>query len=105
MRDRGHAWNSFDMVGRSGSLGAGTNADNFGVRLETSKVIKNRLKSALVAEISRIKVPKEGNLLALPFGLFHISLPDVSRSRQTKLAVRDPLFQGAHRLHCCHSRI
>src|SRR5215813_15146153 len=83
MRDRGHAWNSFDMVGRGGSLGAGTNADNFGVRLETSKVIKNRLKSALVAEVSRIKVPKEGNLVALPFGLFHISHPDVSRSRQT----------------------
>jgi hypothetical protein len=59
-------------------------------------VIKNRLKSALVAEIIRIELPKEGNLLALPFGLFHISLPDVSRSRQTKLAVRDPLFQGAH---------
>jgi len=60
------------MVGRGGSLGAGTNADNFGVRLETSKVIKNRLKSALVAEISRIKVPKEGNLRSVPFELIQL---------------------------------
>src|SRR5262249_40188171 len=65
-------WNSFDLMGCSGSLRAGANTGNFSVRVETTKVVKNCLKSTLITEIGRIKVPKKGNLLPLPFALFHI---------------------------------
>jgi len=72
------------MVGCNGSLRVGADTGNFSIRLETSNVVKNRLKSALVAEISRIKVPKKGNLLSLPFALFHIALPEVSEVRSPR---------------------
>lgn len=82
------------MVGRSGSLWAGANTGNFSVRLETSKVIKNCLKSALVAEISRIKVPKKGNFLSFHLA-FHIVLPEVSEVRPSRdeIGRRDPWLE------------
>ena len=79
-------------MGCSGSLGVGADTGNFRVRLETSKVIKNCLKSTLVAKISRIKVAKKGNLLSLPLALFHFSLPEASEVRplRDEIASRDP---------------
>jgi hypothetical protein len=72
------------MVGRNGGLRTGGDASNLSLREETPKVVKNCLKSTLVAEISRIKVPKKGNLLSLPFALFHIVLPEVSEVRSPR---------------------
>jgi len=56
-------------VGCNGSLRAGADTGNFSIRLETTTVVKNCLKITLIAEISRIKVPKKGNLFPLPFAL------------------------------------
>ena len=61
-----------DLVGPNGSLTAVGNARNFSIRSETTKVVKNCLESAFVTEISRIKVPKEGNPRSVPFELIQL---------------------------------
>jgi hypothetical protein len=57
------------MVGSDGGLRTGGDASNLRIREEAPKVVKHCLKSALIAEIGGIKVPKESNLR--PFAPFH----------------------------------
>src|SRR5262249_8183713 len=64
-------WNSLDLVGCNGSLRTCADTGNLSIRLVTPKMAKNGLKSTLITEISRIKVPKKGNPLPLFFVLFH----------------------------------
>ena len=74
-------------------LRAGADTHNFNIRFETSKVVKNCLKSTIVTEISRTKVSEKSDLLSLPFAVFqivpfavfHIVLPEVSEVRARKL--------------------
>ena len=60
-------------MGCNGSRRACRDADGISVRLKTTKVVENCLKSTLVAEIGRIKVPKKGNLRPLRLELSHFA--------------------------------
>jgi hypothetical protein len=61
-------------VGTSGSLRAGADTSNLDIWSETTKMVKNCLKRTLVAEISRIKVPKKGDPESRRTALFHTAI-------------------------------
>src|ERR1700746_1605570 len=60
------------MVSCCRSLGACRDTGNFGLRVKTTQVVKNCCKSALISEISRVKVPKKGYLRRLRLMLSHL---------------------------------
>ena len=86
-------WNSFDLAGCYGSLRAGADTGNFSIRYETAKVMKNCLKSTIVAEVTVPKVPKKGDLLPLPFAFFYIAaLSSPQRTASIPTTVSDVLW-------------
>ena len=89
------------MVGCNGGLRAGGDTSNFSIRVETTKVVKNCLKSTLVAEISGTKVPKKGNLLPLTVALYHIAFlsKNYGPMSETLLAPRSPTTRDAKHRH------
>ena len=67
--------NSCDVVGCRGGLRARANAVNFSIRQVLAEIIKDRLESALVSQITLAKVPQEADLFSLPFSFFQIFFP------------------------------
>jgi hypothetical protein len=63
------------MVGCKRSLRVGRDTGNLGLRLETTKVVKNCLKGTLITEVRRTKVPKKRDVSPFRLALFHIELP------------------------------
>jgi hypothetical protein len=75
-----------------GGLWVGADTGNFGILLVPAEVIENCLKSALVAEITPPKVPKEADFLSLPSSFFKFShfLPLYSRGNVHTHSVKPP---------------
>jgi len=72
------------MVGCNSSFKTSANTGDFSIRLVTAKMEQNCLKRTLVAKITRVKVAKKGDLLSLPFPLFHNAFPELSEVRSPK---------------------
>jgi hypothetical protein len=71
--------NGVDFVSCLGNLGTSSYAGNFGFGLVISKVVEDSLKRTIIAEISQIEVPKEGDPLSLAFVRVHTTTPSESR--------------------------
>jgi hypothetical protein len=82
-----------------GSLMASRDTCNFSIRVKATKVIKNGLKSTLIAEITRIKVTKKGNPLPPLFEMLHIAVLAVF-DRPNPFLLREWLH-----LTCCQTHL
>src|SRR5262249_15133479 len=64
-------WNSLDLLSCCQSIRSRADASHLGLRQNASNMVKHCLKSDLVAEVGRAKVPKKANFLSLPIEIFH----------------------------------
>jgi len=62
------------MMGGNRGLGAGANACNFRIRIVASEMVENRLKRALVAKITGIKMPEKRHPLLLAYSHVHAAI-------------------------------